>query len=306
VTALILLTLTGCYVFTPGSIDVTCDELSDCQDSAAGPDTGTVPPVLSLGAGYAAMDSDSWSILAHDSDQKVIFQRSGMGDFGGPFDYNPSTGRGIVATSERLYVFGPDADSLVSHVMPTLNAPIDIARASFGIIIATPRDILYQETPAEAPQLLTASSTVTSDYLSMVSDGDSIYLLQEGTSSSGVLYRIRLSDGITQLTNDFGENVSEQLGGGVFLGPNSALSFCSVSGEVYSLVDLKAGDATPVVVHDATSPVQRCAWDDEARRYLALQSDMTLVVTSADNTSSLQIALSQSGMAASSGHFFAE
>ena len=303
-TALIWLSLTGCYVFTPGTIDVTCDDLDDCRDVAGGQDTAVVLPELSLGAGYSAMDADSWTIVAQDSDQQTIFQRSGMGDFGGPFDYNPSTGRGIVATSERLYVFGPESDSLFSHVMPTTRTPVDLARASFGIILITDRDVLYQETPAEAPWTL--ATDASSDYLSLTSDGESIYLLQEGASGQGVLFRIRLSDGVTQVTADFAEDAARQLGGGIFFGPNSVLSFCSESGEVYSLADLKSGETVPVVTHDTSAPVLRCAWDEAAQHYLALQSDMTLIVTSADDTSSLPIALSQSGMAAGSGHFFAE
>ncbi|MFT4978144.1 MAG: hypothetical protein ACI8S6_004052 [Myxococcota bacterium] len=304
-----LLIFAGCHVFADGTVDVTCDDLPACSsvvDTAA--DTGEfLATELSLGVGLAATDGERWSISAHEAPElSLTFQRSGLGDFGGPVDYNPLTGRALVATTQRLYVFGPEDDAIASHLMPTTQPPVALLRASFGALILTSGSIVYQEAPAEAPILIIPSTvTVEGPLLSAFSSSDkqTAYLISAGSTGAGALYAYTPGAGLSLVEEGFAPGVLTLLGGGGFIGPDNEILFCSVDGAVHKLTDLVAGDSEAMLQLAATADIIRCAWDETASRYLALQSDGALQVTSTSGETTA-VALLRDGLSATSGHFF--
>lgn len=306
-TALVLWVLGGCHVFEDGSINVTCDELPACQTTVdTAEDTGMPLPELSLGFGYAAVDEDSWTMTAHNGTLDVVFQRSGLGAFQGPFDYDPATGRGIVATADRLYVMGPDADSLTSHLMPTTLEPIDMARLSDGIILITEADIVFQETPAETPEIKAEGWLFEGRHIAVFTDGDDAYILNAGKDGRGDLFSYTKGEQLEFKAFSLVEDAQQDLGGGGFIGAEGAISFCSNDGEIRHLSDLIDGNQEPSLLIPTTDRVVRCAWDNEQQRYLALQEDGTLLVSASDGATSEQISLLRSDMTMNHGHFFAE
>lgn len=314
--AVVLLVLSACNVFKDGTIEVTCDDLPACSgadttpvDSGDTTDTGDAPPVeLGLGVTYAATDVDTWTVAAHEApDLDVAFQRSGLGDFGGPSDYNPLTGRALVATAERLYVFGPEDDAIASHLMPTTAAPVDIVRTSFGAIVMTPTDLVYQEAPAEVPELIKAAGTVAGNWMFAFTDADrsTAFFVAASTTGEATLYAYLPSEGMTVRAKGFAADARAQLGGGGFIGPDGTISFCTVDGGVFALEDLEAGGATAMVQFAATSDVIRCAWDSTAGLYLGLQDDGALLIADPDSgDSSTRAALLRDGLVATSATFF--
>lgn len=312
--AVVLLVLSACNVFRDGTIEVTCDDLPACSGTDTAPDdtgepsdTGDAPVVeLGLGVTVAATDTETWSITAHQApDLEVTFQRSGLGDFGGPADYNPLTGRTLVATAERLYVFGPEDDAIASHLMPTSAPPIDLVRTTFGVLIFTETDIVFQEAPAEAPELITPSTPPSGVLLGAFTDAyrSTAFFVTTGKDGAGALYAYKPKEGMTLRAEGFTTDASSQLGGGGFIGPAGTISFCTVDGGAFTLEELEAGGGTAMIHFAATAAVIRCAWDDTASRFLGLQDDGTLLIAT-DAGDTTQVALLRDGLVATSGTFY--
>jgi len=307
VRALVLLTLSACHVFSDGTIDVTCDDLPACSgtDTATVDTADTGAPGLTLGAGvgYAATDGERWTLAAVDSDLAVTFQRSGLGDFSGPLDYNPETGQATVATTDRLYVFGPDSDDIQSFLMPTAGAPAGLARASFGTIVVTDAEIVYQAATTAEPVQVAKTAAFVGNFMSAFSSaaGDLVYVVSthDGT---GALYSLQPDTGIAVVAEDLGVLASRDLGGGGFSGDGGALSFCSVDGTVYEMATSSTGGVDAVAQAEAATDVIRCAWDSDTQQHLMLQADGTLLTVSDSGTT--RTALLRDGLVATHGLFF--
>lgn len=296
--ALILPTLSGCYLLADGTIPTTCDDLPACagaDDSSpggGGDDTGGWgEPWPTQGVALSATDGESWTLSAFEPPYDApAYQRGGQGSFAGPLIFDEAGSRAAIAAQGRLYVFGSTVDQISSYEIPSDEAPVAMAwlPSAGGICVITPAEVFWQR--ASGDGTLDRIDTATSfdgarQDVFLDEDGTGMYLLTRSSSDKANLFHYTGATKETQVATDFVANPRLWLGGGGFIGPEGAVTFCSTDGGIHTLDTLVSGSTAPLLKIPGVSEVLRCAWDSSAGLYLMVTAAGEVYAVTPDGTS---------------------
>ncbi len=269
--------LSGCHLFSSGTIDLTCDELGSCDEDTSAlvdsADTGA-ELLLSQGVVLSVVDeADAWMAGVFDPPTlSARFEKGGTGSLAGAAAYSPDRNRMFVAADGALYTFGPSEDSIDKVELPVSEPVHDIQPVDQALFLVTDSWLLHQPAPGAPISVLNDGDNTPSELTGITLGEDGLlYIVDSGSSDGPDVYSI---DPESSEPTTIGENIDSnaaRVNGDLFIGPDGALMSCSGAGAVYSIDDLISSSKSPEVIAFVSTTIDdvlACGWDEAVGRYL--------------------------------------